>query len=84
MRLALAAIGELRTYSAAAVGIEIIRWRGPHYVPGKRETGRAPGTNGTSVLPALDGAALARHQALAASLEAGGWSPGVCRLAATT
>jgi hypothetical protein len=33
-------------------GIDIIRWRGPHYVPGKRETGRAPGTNGTSVLPA--------------------------------
>jgi hypothetical protein len=65
-------------------GIDIIRWRGPHYVPGKRETGRAPGTNGTSVLPALDGAALARHKALAASLEAGGWSPGVCRLAATT
>jgi len=65
-------------------GIDIIRWRGPHYVPGERETGRAPGTNGTSVLPALDGVALARHQALAASLEAGGWSPGVCRLAATT
>ena len=65
-------------------GIDIVRWRGAHYVPGKRETGRAPGTNGTSVLPVLDGAALARHQELAASLEAAGWSPGVCRLAATT
>jgi hypothetical protein len=65
-------------------GIDIIRWRGAHYVPGKRETGRAPGTNGTSVLPVLDGAALARHRELAASLEAAGWSPGVCRLAATT
>jgi hypothetical protein len=69
-------------------GIDIIRWKGSHYVPkakGKgvrRERGRVRGTNGTSKLPALDAAAVARHAALAGRLQAAGWSPGYCRLAA--
>jgi hypothetical protein len=69
-------------------GIDIIRWKGSHYVPKtkgrgvRRERGRVRGTNGTSKLPALDAAAVARHAALAGQLEAAGWTPGYCRLAA--
>ncbi|HET8535541.1 MAG TPA: hypothetical protein VFL73_00045 [Solirubrobacteraceae bacterium] len=69
-------------------GIDIIRWKGSHYVPKahgrgvRRERGRIRGTNGVSRLPVLSGAALARHTALAQQLSAAGWSPGYCRLAA--
>jgi hypothetical protein len=69
-------------------GIDIIRWKGSHYVPragGKgvrRERGRVRGTNGPSKLPALDAAAIARRTALTQQLQAAGWSPGYCRLAA--
>jgi len=69
-------------------GIDIIRWRGSHYVPRssgggiRRERGRIRGTNGASRIPALGAAALARHKALDAQLRAAGWSPGYCRLAA--
>jgi hypothetical protein len=41
------------------------------------------GTNGTSKLPSLNTAALARHTALVGALQAAGWTPGYCRLAAT-
>ncbi len=70
-------------------GIDIIRWKGSHYVPKgggrkgvRREAGRVRGTSGTSRLPALNAAALARHAALAGQLQAAGWTPGYCRLAA--
>jgi hypothetical protein len=71
-------------------GIDIIRWKGSHYVPKgaakkgvRRERGRVRGTNGASRLPALNAAAVARHAALVGTLQAAGWSPGYCRLAAS-
>jgi hypothetical protein len=69
-------------------GIDIIRWKGSHYVPNsrgkglKREKRRVRGTNGPSTLPALSAAQTARRARLAADLSAVGWSPGYCRLAA--
>jgi hypothetical protein len=70
-------------------GIDIIRWKGSHYVPKgagrkgvKRERGRVRGTNGASLLPALSAAQAARRSVLAGELRADGWSPGLCRLAA--
>jgi hypothetical protein len=48
----------------------------------RRERGRVRGTNGPSKLPALDAAAIARRTALTQQLQAAGWSPGYCRLAA--
>jgi hypothetical protein len=70
-------------------GIDIIRWKGSHYVPKgagrkgvKRERGRVRGTRGASPLPALSAAQAARRTALAGELRADGWSPGFCRLAA--
>jgi hypothetical protein len=69
-------------------GIDIIRWKGSHYVPNgrgnrvRRERRRIRGTNGPSALPSLDAAAAARRTQLAGELQAVGWSPGYCRLAA--
>jgi hypothetical protein len=69
-------------------GIDIIRWKGQHYVPNsnrkglKREHGRVRGTKGTSVLPALNAAQAASRARLSDQLTAQGWSPGICRLAA--
>jgi hypothetical protein len=69
-------------------GIDIIRWKGQHYVPNgkrkglKRERGRARGTNGPSALPALNAAQAAGRARLSDQLAAQGWSPGICRLAA--
>jgi hypothetical protein len=69
-------------------GIDIIRWKGSHYLPTghgnrvKRERRRVRGTNSPSALPSLDAAAVARRTALAGQLQAAGWSPGYCRLAA--
>jgi hypothetical protein len=69
-------------------GIDIIRWKGQHYVPQgngtrlKRERGRVPGTNGPSTLPALTADQTASHTRLADQLRSQGWSPGICRLAA--
>ena len=63
-------------------GIDILRWKGEHYVPGTApEAGRVRGTNGTTapVRPTL--AQAAKRDALAAQLRATGWSPGLCRLA---
>jgi hypothetical protein len=67
-------------------GIDIIRWKGSHYVPKgrgiKRERGRVRGTNGTSELPALTSDQKASRAGLSDQLAAQGWSPGICRLAA--
>jgi hypothetical protein len=69
-------------------GIDIIRWKGKHYIPkenGKRikpERGRVRGTNGTSPLPALTGAQAASHSRLAGLLLSQGWSPWYCQKAA--
>jgi hypothetical protein len=69
-------------------GIDIIRWNGSHYVPNEKgpgvkyEAGRAPGTNGPSVIPALTDAQAARRTSLIDELSAQGWSPGLCRVAA--
>jgi hypothetical protein len=71
-------------------GLDIIRWTGEHYVPRKRgkrvkrERGRQRGTNGTTTTPALRPRQLAQRNRLAADLRAQGWSPGLCRLAATS
>src|SRR5215217_6652030 len=70
-------------------GIDIIRWRGSHYVPkgnGKgyrRERGRKRGTNGQSKPPRTNARQNAAQANLANQLLSQGWSPGVCQLAAT-
>src|SRR4051812_24598453 len=69
-------------------GIDIIRWKGSHYVPSgkgnavKLERARVRGTRGTSRLPALTSSQVARHASLADQLAGQGWSPGYCQLAA--
>jgi hypothetical protein len=68
-------------------GLDIIRWTGGHYLPKKgkgvkRERRRVRGTNGTSPIPALNRRQAARRDRLADKLNAQGWSPGLCRLAA--
>jgi hypothetical protein len=69
-------------------GIDIIRWKGSHYIPRghgfKRERGRVAGTNGESAIPALNAAETARQTRLVNELGAVGWSPGLCYLAATS
>ena len=69
-------------------GIDIIRWRGSHYVPNRdgkgleRERDRLEGTNGPSTLPPLTTEQSAAQADLADTLRSQGWSPGVCQLAA--
>ena len=69
-------------------GIDIIRWKGQHYVPKgkgnqvKAERTRLRGTNGPSTLPALTAQQTRNHAWLADQLRAQGWSPGICQLAA--
>jgi hypothetical protein len=69
-------------------GIDIIRWKGQHYVPNengnglKPERGRVRGTNGVSALPALTAEQAAGHAALADQLRLQGWSPWLCLRAA--
>jgi hypothetical protein len=63
-------------------GIDIIRWKGRHYVPGRRERGRVAGTHGVTPPPAPTAAQAAQRDALAARLRATGWSPLVCSLVA--
>jgi hypothetical protein len=68
-------------------GLDIIRWKGEHYVPnskgkGKAARNRVPGTNGTSPIPQPSRRQAASRNRLAAQLRAQGWSPGLCRLAA--
>ena len=64
-------------------GIDIIRWKGEHYVPGKREKGRVPGTSGQAAATAAQ-ARLQRpdQDGLVTQLRAQGWSPGFCQLIA--
>lgn len=63
-------------------GIDILRYTGEHYVPGRKESGRVPGTEGVTppVAPSLEQAV--QRQALAAQLRDGGWSRALCSLAA--
>ncbi|MBI5106586.1 MAG: hypothetical protein HZB46_16645 [Solirubrobacterales bacterium] len=68
-------------------GIDILRWKGRHYVPGPdgkvhRETGRVEGTNGVTPPPAPSPEQAARRASVAEQLRASGWSPGLCYLAA--
>src|SRR3954462_6304708 len=64
-------------------GIDILRWKGEHYVPAAPvEAGRAPGTGGVTPPPAPRAAQPAQRAALAEQLRASGWSPGLCSLAA--
>src|SRR3954451_2985135 len=64
-------------------GIDILRYRGEHYVPGAPpESGRIPGTNGETPPIAPSAAQVAQRTALAQRLTADGWSPGLCYLAA--
>ena len=67
-------------------GIDIIRWKGSHYIPKgngiKVERAKIRGTNGTSALPALTGAQAASRTRLANQLQFQGWSPWLCQRAA--
>jgi hypothetical protein len=68
-------------------GIDILRWKGEHYVPGKdgrplSEPGRVRGTDGVTLPPAPNAAQAAQRDALAQELQATGWTPGLCFLAA--
>ena len=64
-------------------GIDILRYRGEHYVPGAPpESGRIPGTNGETPTLAPTPEQAARRAALAQKLKAAGWSPGLCYLSA--
>jgi hypothetical protein len=66
-------------------GIDILRWKGEHYVPGApSEPGRARGTEGVTPPQAPTPAQQAQRDALAAQLSATGWSPGLCTLAASS
>src|SRR3954452_15686181 len=64
-------------------GIDILRWKGEHYVPGAaREPGALRGTNGVTPPRAPNAAQAAQRASLAEKLRATGWSPGLCYLAA--
>jgi hypothetical protein len=66
-----------------ARGIDILRWTGKHYVPGKPERRRPPGTNGKQpVLPALTAKQRAFATREVSLLHAQGWFQGYCELAA--
>jgi hypothetical protein len=64
-------------------GIDILRWKGKHYVPGESDPLSAiPGTGGVTPIPAPTAAQAASRDALASQLRATGWSPLVCTLVA--
>jgi hypothetical protein len=68
-------------------GIDILRWKGRHYVPDANgkvqpEPDRVAGTNGVTAPPAPTAAQAAQRDALATQLQATGWSPFNCLLAA--
>ena len=66
-----------------ARGIDILRWKGAHYVPGApAEAGRVAGTRGVTPPKAPNAAQVLKRTALAQQLKATGWSPGLCRLSA--
>ena len=63
-------------------GIDILQWKGKHYVPGKRERNKKRGTNGVTKPQAPTQAQAAQRAALARELHAQGWSPLICSLVA--
>jgi hypothetical protein len=64
-------------------GIDILRWKGEHYVPGVGSApGQLRGTDGETPPPPPNAAQAAQRDALAQELTASGWSPGLCYLAA--
>jgi hypothetical protein len=64
-------------------GLDILRWKGEHYVPRERERGHwVRGTNGVTPPPRPSPAQQAERDQLAAKLKAQGWSPWLCQLAA--
>ena len=73
-------------------GIDIIRWKGHNYVPGRTASGmtrkggppgftalRRRGTEGTTLPPAPTAEQLASRKRLAERMRAEGWTPGLCR-----
>jgi len=70
-------------------GIDILRWKGSHYVPDDAgnvpaEPGTAAGTEGVTLPPAPTAEQAAQRAALADELSQTGWSPGLCALAAAS
>src|SRR5215212_699171 len=69
-------------------GIDIIRWKGKHYIPSengkglKRERSRMRGTGGRSKLPALTASQAESRTQLSGLLQSQGWSPWLCQKAA--
>jgi hypothetical protein len=68
-------------------GIDILRWKGKHYVPSSSRTvidepDLLPGTDGVTPPKAPTAEQAARRDLLAQQLSASGWSPGLCSLAA--
>jgi hypothetical protein len=68
-------------------GIDILRWKGKHYVPDaagqvRAEPGRDDGTEGETPPQAPTAEQAAQRDALAKQLGDAGWSPGLCRLSA--
>lgn len=69
-------------------GIDILKWKGEHYVPKpgkgkgvKPERGKVAGTEGTTPVPALNARQRRKLSSLGTRLRAGGWTPGLCLLA---
>ncbi len=62
-------------------GIDILRYTGDHYVPGKKGTRGEPGTKGVTPPIAPTAAQAAQRDRLASRLRANGWTPGICSLA---
>jgi hypothetical protein len=64
-------------------GIDILRWKGEHYVPGAPpEAGRVRGTGRVTPPQAPNAAQVLKRTQLAQQLKATGWSPGLCYLTA--
>jgi hypothetical protein len=61
-------------------GLDILQYKGKHYVPGQKDSGR-PGTEGVTPPPAPNADQAAQRDALAEELTATGWSPAICQLA---
>ncbi len=62
-------------------GLDILRWKGEHYVPGKKAAGDAvAGTDGVTPPKAPNARQAANRERLATKLRANGWSPWVCSL----
>jgi hypothetical protein len=62
-------------------GIDILRYTGKHYVPGKKKDPGVEGTDGETPPIAPTAAQAAQRDRLASRLRATGWSPWLCSLA---